>query len=80
MTGQQDSRKVLIVDDDPSMRAALRQWIRLAGFATVEVATADEAMSRLSPEFDGCVVSDVKLEGEEHLIMREDDILAVIED
>ncbi|MEL7527173.1 MAG: sigma-54 dependent transcriptional regulator [Pseudomonadota bacterium] len=67
MTGQPDSRMVLIVDDDPSMRAALRQWIRLAGFATVEVATADDAMSKLSPDFDGCVVSDVKLEGEDGL-------------
>ncbi|MEM8704363.1 MAG: response regulator, partial [Pseudomonadota bacterium] len=67
MTEQQDSRRVLIVDDDPSMRAALRQWIRLAGFATMEVATADDALSRLSPDFDGCVVSDVKLEGEDGL-------------
>lgn len=67
MTGDPESQKVLIVDDDPSMRAALRQWIRLAGFATLEVATADEAMSRLSAGFDGCVVSDVKLEGEDGL-------------
>jgi two-component system C4-dicarboxylate transport response regulator DctD len=56
---------VLIVDDDPSMRAALRQWIRLAGFETQEVATADEAMSRLSRGFGGCVVSDVMLDGED---------------
>ncbi|MET1413866.1 sigma-54 dependent transcriptional regulator [Roseibium sp. HPY-6] len=67
MTENADDRTVLIVDDDPSMRAALRQWIRLAGFATVEVAGADEAMSRLSPDFDGCVVSDVKLEGDDGL-------------
>lgn len=67
MTGQPDTQKVLIVDDDPSMRAALRQWIRLAGFATLEVATADEAMLRLAAGFDGCVVSDVKLEGEDGL-------------
>ncbi len=67
MTGQPDNRKVLIVDDDPSMRAALRQWIRLAGFATLEVATADEAMANLSDGFDGCVVSDVKLEGDDGL-------------
>lgn len=69
MTGNSNDRTVLIVDDDPSMRAALRQWIRLAGFATVEVAGADEAMSRLSPDFDGCVVSDVKLEGEDGLAL-----------
>ncbi|WP_299484353.1 sigma-54 dependent transcriptional regulator [uncultured Roseibium sp.] len=69
MTGNSNDRTVLIVDDDPSMRAALRQWIRLAGFATVEVAGANEAMSRLSADFDGCVVSDVKLEGEDGLAL-----------
>jgi len=67
MIGQPDNRKVLIVDDDPSMRAALRQWIRLAGFATLEVETADQALSKLSSGFEGCVVSDVKLEGEDGL-------------
>jgi len=56
---------VLIVDDDPSMRAALRQWIRLASFETQEVATADQAIARLDAGFGGCVVSDVMLEGED---------------
>ncbi|MES0880270.1 sigma-54-dependent transcriptional regulator [Roseibium sp. SCP14] len=65
MTEPLDKTPVLIVDDDPSMRAALRQWIRLAGFATREVATSDEAMAKLSAGFDGCVVSDVMLEGED---------------
>ncbi|WP_298820927.1 sigma-54 dependent transcriptional regulator [uncultured Roseibium sp.] len=65
MTDKADKTPVLVVDDDPSMRAALRQWIRLAGFETKEVATADQAMAKLSPEFGGCVVSDVMLEGED---------------
>lgn len=65
MTEPQEKTPVLIVDDDPSMRAALRQWIRLAGFGTLDVATADQAMAKLSPEFSGCVVSDVMLEGED---------------
>lgn len=56
---------VLIVDDDPSMRAALRQWMRLAGFEPLEAVTADEAMRTVSPEFRGCVISDVMLEGED---------------
>ncbi|MEO9528170.1 sigma-54 dependent transcriptional regulator [Roseibium sp.] len=58
---------VLIVDDDPSMRAALRQWIRLAGFETQEVAAPDQAMARLTRDFAGCVVSDVMLDGEDGL-------------
>jgi len=65
MTDAEEKTPVLIVDDDPSMRAALRQWIRLAGFATLEVATADQAMAKLDPDFGGCVVSDVMLEGED---------------
>ncbi|MBO6858775.1 response regulator, partial [Roseibium sp.] len=65
MTDLSQKIPVLIVDDDPSMRAALRQWIRLAGFETHEVATAGQALARLSAEFRGCVVSDVMLDGED---------------
>ncbi|CTQ52561.1 C4-dicarboxylate transport transcriptional regulatory protein DctD [Roseibium album] len=67
MTVKTDQPLVLIVDDDPSMRAALRQWIRLAGFDTHEVATTDQAMGKLKADFDGCVVSDVMLENEDGL-------------
>jgi two-component system, NtrC family, C4-dicarboxylate transport response regulator DctD len=67
MTAKSDQPLVLIVDDDPSMRAALRQWIRLAGFDTLEVATTDQAMGKLQADFGGCVVSDVMLEGEDGL-------------
>lgn len=67
MTVKSDQPLVLIVDDDPSMRAALRQWIRLAGFDTLEVATADQAVGKLGSDFEGCVVSDVMLEGADGL-------------
>ncbi|QDG79229.1 sigma-54 dependent transcriptional regulator [Labrenzia sp. PHM005] len=60
---------VLIVDDDPSMRAALRQWIRLADFETIEVETTDQAMANLGPDFKGCVVSDVMLDGEDGMTL-----------
>lgn len=56
---------VLVVDDDPSMRAALRQWMGLAGFHPIETETANEAISRITPDFPGCVVSDVMLQGED---------------
>jgi two-component system C4-dicarboxylate transport response regulator DctD len=65
MTETSEKTPVLIVDDDPSMRAALRQWIRLAGFDTQEVATIAQALARLAADFRGCVVSDVMLEGED---------------
>lgn len=63
---------VLIVDDDPDMRAALRQWMGLAGFLPIEVETARQALSKLSSGFEGCVVSDVMLKGEDGLqLMRQ---------
>lgn len=69
MTDQTSKTPVLIVDDDPSMRAALRQWIRLAGFETQEVATVDQALGRLSSSHEGCVVSDVMLDGEDGMTL-----------
>jgi len=69
MTDQSSKTPVLIVDDDPSMRAALRQWIRLAGYETHEVATVDQALARLSPGYEGCVVSDVMLDGEDGMML-----------
>lgn len=63
MIDQDQSLPVVIVDDDPSMRAALKQWMKLAGFEPVECATAARALAHLTPDFPGCVVSDVKLEG-----------------
>lgn len=69
MTEQTPKTPVLIVDDDPSMRAALRQWIRLAGYETQEVATVDQALARLSTGYQGCVVSDVMLDGEDGMML-----------
>ncbi|WP_417769141.1 sigma-54-dependent transcriptional regulator [Stappia sp.] len=54
---------VLVVDDDPSMRAGLRQWMRLAGFEPVEAVDAEAALARIDAAFPGCVVSDVLLPG-----------------
>ncbi|MGV2974416.1 sigma-54-dependent transcriptional regulator [Roseibium alexandrii] len=68
-TSQSVNTPVLIVDDDPSMRAALRQWIRLADFETIEVATADQAMAVLCPDFGGCIVTDVMLDGDDGMTL-----------
>ncbi|SDT90351.1 sigma-54 dependent transcriptional regulator [Stappia sp. ES.058] len=58
-----DRPPVLIVDDDPSMRAGLRQWMRLAGFEPVEAVDAEQALTLLTPDFAGCLVTDVLLPG-----------------
>jgi two-component system C4-dicarboxylate transport response regulator DctD len=54
---------VMIVDDDPAMRAGLRQWMRLAGFEPVEAVDAEQALTLLTPDFPGCLVTDVLLPG-----------------
>jgi two-component system C4-dicarboxylate transport response regulator DctD len=65
MTAPSAQAPVLIVDDDPSMRAALRQWMGLADFSPIEAASAQEAIGKISASFPGCVVSDVMLQGED---------------
>lgn len=54
---------VLVVDDDPAMRAGLRQWMRLAGFTPIEAVDAETGLDTITAEFPGCIVSDVLLPG-----------------
>ncbi|MEP3279063.1 MAG: sigma-54 dependent transcriptional regulator [Stappiaceae bacterium] len=56
---------VLFVDDDPAMRAALNQWLRLGNFEPIETTNVSEALVRLDRGFAGCVISDVRLPGED---------------
>ncbi|WP_417666520.1 sigma-54-dependent transcriptional regulator [Roseibium sp.] len=56
---------VLVIDDDPSMRTALRQWLRLEGFETTEVQDGESALRHIHAGYPGCVVSDVMLKGED---------------
>lgn len=62
---EQPKGPVLFVDDDPAMRAGLQQWLRLASFEPIEATNVAEALSRLDRGFAGCVISDVKLPGED---------------
>ena len=59
------TRSVLVIDDDPSMRTALRQWLGLEGFETTEVSDGEAALRHIHPGFPGCVVSDVMLKSED---------------
>ncbi len=56
---------VLFVDDDPAMRAALQQWLWLANFEPIEATNVAQALAHLDRGFSGCVISDVKLPGED---------------
>jgi two-component system C4-dicarboxylate transport response regulator DctD len=53
--------KVLLVDDDADLLAALTQTLELAGFEVLTCASAVEALRRVTNAFDGVVLSDVRM-------------------
>lgn len=52
---------VMLVDDDKALRRATRQTLELAGCEVADFASASEALAAISPDFDGVVVSDVRM-------------------
>ncbi len=56
-----ETERILIVDDDPSMRAALMETIRRLGFAVQGAADGIEAMERLARFNPWLVLTDLKM-------------------
>jgi len=56
-------KRVLVVDDDDSMRVAIERLLKAAGFATAAYASAEELLAVGPCEGDACVVSDLVLPG-----------------
>jgi len=54
---------ILFVDDEASMRHAVTQWLGLAGFETLVHDKALPALTRLTADFPGILVTDLKMEG-----------------
>jgi DNA-binding NtrC family response regulator len=54
---------VLLVEDDPNVRLGCEQAMQLAGMTVDAVATAEEAQRRLSADYAGIVVTDMRLPG-----------------
>jgi len=54
---------ILFVDDEASMRHAVTQWLGLAGFEMLVHEKATSALSTLSADFTGILVTDLKMEG-----------------
>ena len=54
---------VLLVEDEASVRLATTQSLKLARLAVDAVATMEEALDVLTPDYDGIVVTDVRLPG-----------------
>lgn len=56
-----DSRNVILIDDEEHLRTACRQSLELADLSVETYADAATALTRLSREWAGIVVSDVKM-------------------
>ncbi len=54
---------VLLIDDDEAMRRSTEQALELAGFTVQSFRSADQALSVLSPGFNGAVISDIRMPG-----------------
>jgi len=59
------SRRVLLVDDDKPVREALGQTVELAGLHPVLAGSFIEAKDHIRPDFDGVVLSDIRMPGKD---------------
>ncbi|MDB5652149.1 MAG: Fis family transcriptional regulator [Hyphomicrobiales bacterium] len=61
--------RVLLVEDDPAVRFANAQTLKLAGLTVETVASAEAALDKLHPLFPGVLVVDVRLPGMDGLTL-----------
>lgn len=69
---QHEVSQVLIVDDEPEIRALLRAGLEGEGFAVVEAATGAEAQEHLDRQSIALMTLDLKLGGEDGLKLARD--------
>ena len=55
--------EVSFVDDDPDLRDANVQALRLAGFRVVALSSGEAALERIGPDYAGIVVTDIRMPG-----------------
>ena len=58
-----NAMKIAIVDDEKDMRQSISQWLALSGFDTETYASAEDALRGVGNDFQGIVVSDIKMPG-----------------
>jgi len=57
------ARRILLVEDEPGVRNAMRMLLRIEGYEVVPVAGADEAIARMERERFDLLITDYHLEG-----------------
>jgi two-component system C4-dicarboxylate transport response regulator DctD len=55
------SKRVLFIDDEASVRQSIDQWLGLADFDVTCFEPGEEILEWITPEFDGILVTDVKM-------------------
>lgn len=56
-------KKVILVDDERSVRDSARQWLELSDFEVADYADARVALRDITPDYAGIVLTDVKMPG-----------------
>lgn len=67
----QKSLTVYVVDDDESIRRALKRLLRSAGYQAVTFESAEDFMEATSCRGEGCLVLDIRLPGMTGLDLQE---------
>jgi len=55
--------QAILVEDEAALRLATTQTLELGGFTVTACASAEEALALIAADFDGVIVSDVRLPG-----------------
>jgi len=61
--------RLLVVDDDASVRTLLREYLEGHGFAVVEAATGTQMREHIEHELPDAVLLDIRLPGEDGLLL-----------
>lgn len=56
-------RQIFLVDDDASIRKAMRRFLHSVGFEVQSFPSAEEFLEFISPLVSGCLILDVRLPG-----------------
>jgi FixJ family two-component response regulator len=69
--GPEAGHKVCVVDDDPSVRNAVKRFLRAAHYTVEAFSSASEFLARGASDTYGCAILDVRMPGMDGLALQE---------